>query len=319
MIPSQLGVAYTTLAIDLQTLKSRVDSILKAYAEERDGQYASRIKTADSIFEKAVLGSYKKLTDIEDLFASTIILSTTPIGSALTVLTESLSEHFVVHKTNSNRTRQPTEFIYDDLHYILSLKDSPLLLNKYLLAFRFELQVKSYLRHGWAKATHDTIYKSPIESWRASRVAAQTRAALEMIEAALATGENLLPDEAAQRYKPIDERIAVLGILLNWWHGPFPENRRRLGIFTLSILEMANLTLEAFSALLETQRARELQNIRSLPVQQAILVILIENSFNSIISKVQKKGNSYLVITREMEDVSEKCKQIPFDIRFELP
>ena len=316
MIPSQLSSTYTTLAHEMQAFKERVDPILKAYAEEQEGQYSSRVKTVDSIFDKVVLGNYQRLADIEDIFAATIVLPSAPIGNAIRALTESLSCHFSVHEIRSNRTRRPTEFIYDDLHYILSLKDSPLLLNKRLLAFSFELQVKSYLQHGWAKATHNTVYKASIESWRASRVAAQTRAAVEMVEAALGSGESLLPDEADQRFKTIDDRVAVVGHLLEWWRGEVPDNRRRLGVFAVNCLKMANLPLEGFEALLHSERGETLQHVRSLSVQQAFLVLLLENSFDSMVRNVRREEHQYLLITSEMEAVSETCMNVPADIRF---
>lgn len=318
MVPSQLSTAYTTMAHHLYAMKQRVDAILSAYAEERDGQYASRIKTIDSILDKVVLGNYEQLLDIEDLFAATIILPSAPIGETLTSFTEYLSGHFIKCETRSNRTRKPSEFIYDDLHFILRFKDSAHLLNKALLSFSFELQVKSYLQHAWAKATHNSIYKAPIESWRASRVAAQTRAAVEMVEAALAIGENLLPDEADQRYKPIDDRVTVLGLLLEWWKGEFPANRRRLGIFTLNSLKLAGLSIVDFQHVLESPRAKEIRNVKSVSLQQAILVLLLEKSLDSIVRNAQEKGDQYLLITREMEDLSSRCRDVPKSIRFSL-
>jgi ppGpp synthetase/RelA/SpoT-type nucleotidyltranferase len=318
MIPTQLSASYTTIAHNLRALKERVDSILKAFAEEQDGQYSSRVKSIDSIFDKAILGNYRQLDEIEDLFAATVILPTAPIGEGLTAFTQSLTGHFTVLEVRSNRTRRPSEFIYDDLHYVLRLKDSALLLNKSLLVYSFELQVKSYLQHGWAKATHNTIYKALNESWRASRVAAQTRAAVEMIEAALATGESLLPNDAEQKYTPIDDRVAILGLLLEWWHGDFPENRRRLGLFALDALKLANCSMDEFKRLLSSERGEQLQKLRSISIQQAILILLIENFFESIVQRAQRGDIQYLLITREMEDFSDKCKEVPIDIRFKL-
>jgi len=318
MIPTQLSASFATFAHNLRALKERVDSILRTFAEEQDGQYTSRVKSIDSIFEKAVLGYYSKLNEIEDLFAATVILPTAPIGAALTEFTQSLSGHFTVLEVRSNRTRRPSEFIYDDLHYILKLKDSALLLNKSLLTFSFELQVKSYLQHGWAKATHNTIYKAINESWRASRVAAQTRAAVEMIEAALTTGEGLLPDEADQRYMPIDERVAILGLLLEWWQGEFPGNRRRLGLFALNAIKLVNCSMEDLKIILASERGTYLQGLPSLSIQQAILILIIENYFDILVQRVQKGEIKYLLITREMEDISEKCREVPENIRFRL-
>ncbi len=315
MIPAELSVAYATLAHDISALKGRVDPILKAFAEEQDGLYSSRVKSVDSVYEKVVLGHYKQLGDIEDLLAATIVLPSAPVGSKRHVFSESLKGHFNVIETRSNRTRMPSQFIYDDLHYILTLKDSPLLLNKRLLNFPFELQVKSYLQHGWAKAMHNTVYKSPTESWRANRVAAQTKAAVEMVEAALVAGEGLLPEEAEQQYDPIDNRVYVCGLLLEWWSGDFPENRRRLGMFTLNLLQYVGSNLREFKDLLDTPRARDLKGKKSLSIQQAILILLIENYSTRLIEKLRVHRDCFLLITSEMADLSEACRSIPDDLR----
>lgn len=232
MIPSDLLSSYTTTRHEIEALRERVDPILQSVAADRKGLYVSRLESPDSIFEKVVLGRYSTpLREMEDLLAATIVLPNAPVGESRTKFEKILEAGFEVVEVRTNRTRRPSEFIYDDLHYILKLLDSPLLLNKSLLNWRFELQVKSYLEYGWSKATHDLMYKSEHESWRASRVEAQTKALIEMAEAALTTGETLLPKTAERSYAPIDERVAISGLIAEWWLRDLPNDRRRLSLF----------------------------------------------------------------------------------------
>lgn len=315
MVPTEISAAYATVVHEARALQTRVDSILRAFAEEQDGAYTSRVKAAESVYEKLVLGDYRALDEVEDLFAATIVLPNAPVGEARSLFATALGGHFLVAEVRSDRTRAPMEFIYDDLHFVLRLKDSPLLLNKALLKYRFELQVKSYLQHGWAKAVHNTVYKTPNESWRASRVAAQTKAAVEMVEASLALGAEFLPEDAAQRYEPIDNRVLVCGLLLEWWHGDFPDNRRRLGIFTVNMLRLACINADEFKTLLESVRARELAAMKSLSVHQAIMILLIEARSGAVLQNLQSGRKRYLLITSDMEALSEACRALPAQVR----
>lgn len=315
MIPSELETAYVVVKHKLQTLRARVEPILENLASTRGGTYVGRVKELPSLYEKVVLGGYSMpLSHMEDLFACSLILPRTPVGHERDRLETELIERFVIHETRSTRSQKPTEFIYDDLHYILGLRDSPILLDKTLLEFRFELQVKSFLFHGWAKATHDSIYKSPQESWRANRVAAETRALIELAEAALAMGENMLSDSAGLTYKPIDDRVRIANLLAQWWPRDLPENRRRLAIFVQEHLAIAGLSVEQFSALLAADRALELTQRKSLSLHQVVLVLLVEAASDALIRNLPRK-NRFIFVSQAMEDVSELCRNFPAELR----
>lgn len=317
MVPAEISAAYVTIYHDALALQTRVDSILQAFADEQDGAYSSRVKSTESVYEKLLLGEYPFLHGMEDLFAATIVLPNAPVGDERISFATALEGQFCVEEIRSDRTRTPMEFVYDDLHFILRLKDSPLLLNKSLLSYCFELQVKSYLQHGWAKAVHNTVYKSPNESWRANRVAAQTKAAVEIVEASLALGATLIPEDASQHYEPIDNRVLVCGLILEWWRGEFPNNRRRLGIFTLNLLRLSGIKIDNFRAMLETPRARELTEKKSISVHQAITILLIEERMDAIIQGL-RSGHKHILVTKEMEEISKYCHLLPRDIRVSL-
>lgn len=319
MIPAELLAEYATTRHEVEALQKRVDPILQSVASERKGLYFSRLKSPKSIFEKMLLGQYSvPLQEMEDLLAATIVLPNVPTGEPRPEFEEALKGAFAIVETRSNRTRQPSEFIYDDLHYILKLLDSPLLLNKKLLDWKFELQVKSYLEHGWSKATHDLMYKTKYESWRASRVEAQTKALVEMAEAALAAGADLLPETAERSYAPIDERVAISGLISEWWTRELPDDRRRLSLFTAQLMSIGKISLEEFESMLAGPRASELREKKSINVQQAIIILMIEFFKDQIVDELQSKGNQFLLITSEMEALSEPCRQVPLEVRIQF-
>jgi hypothetical protein len=139
-----------------------------------------------------------------------------------------------------------------------------------------------------------------------------------MVEASLALGATFLPDDATQSYDPIDNRVLVCGLLLEWWRGEFPDNRRRLGMFALNLLHLARLTTDEFRTMLETPRARELAEKKSLSIHQAIVILLVEERIDLILKELRSGRKRYLVITTQMEDVSEPCRLVPADIRVSI-
>lgn len=317
--PARLLATYAIERPQIEALQRIAVPILALIAENKEGLFFNRIKSADSIFEKMLLGKYSDpFREMDDLLATTIVLPNAPVGEQRAAFEELLRHHFTIEDIKTNRTEQPSQFVYDDLHYILRLKDTPLLRDKNLLKLRLELQVKSYLEHGWWKASHSLMFKSSRESWRASRVEAQTKAMVEMAEAALSVGDALLPKAAERSYLPIEERILISGAISEWWTRELPEDRRRLSRFTHDFMNIGGLSVSAFQVVLASARAAELVAKMSLTVQQAIIVLLVENCGSQLVEELSKRGDRFLLISPEMEAVSKPCKEIPRNIRINL-
>jgi ppGpp synthetase/RelA/SpoT-type nucleotidyltranferase len=292
-----------------------VDPILEGIAEESAGEYVSRIKGRDSTFEKLLRGENARLEELEDLFGATIILPFLPLDDSREKIGEALGRRFVILDTRTARTRKPSEFIYDDLHYVLKLKDIPLLTDKSLSSWAFELQVKSYLQYGWTKATHKAIYKAKEEQWALSRVAAQTKAMVEVADLALSGSSAATPEGPLDGcYPPIEKRRAIVTTLEVWWKGDLPDDRRRLGIFVGDMLRLANWSLERLQGALDSERGCEISGLRSITVQQAVLILILELNFSQIIKQAQLKKR-FLFVSTEMESLSAVCRNVPEDLR----
>ncbi len=317
-VPIELLSSYTTVKHNLDAFKQRVDAILSHFANEKEGLYISRIKTPESIFEKILRGNYANpLIEMEDLLGATLILPKAPTENERHEIELVLEKRFEIIETRSNRTRQPTQFIYDDLHYILRFVDSPILVNKKLLQWKFELQIKSYLQYGWAKALHDSVYKGASESWRSSRVAAQTKAMIEMVEAVLEIGEGLLPISEEKEYKPINERNNLIQMLKEWWIGDLPTDGRRLGLFVFELLQLAKIDFNEFKSLINSERGLEIRTTASLSIQQAVTLLVVEHGKTDFINRLRSK-NRFIVVTKEMETLSLQCKKVPEETRVKL-
>lgn len=315
MIPAQLSEGYARALPELEALRARVDNILDALARALGGDYVSRLKTEESVFEKLVRGEWPNLHAMNDLFGGTLLLPRLPLAHDQADIRQRLEERFEILHTLSSRTKRPTEFVYDDLHFILRLKDTPLLTDKRLLRWMFELQVKSYLQHGWAKTTHPVVYKARDESWALSRVAAQTRAMVEVADAAIAQAAEAPFNVDQPAHEPIEERRSLTRALDAWWQGDLPEDWRRLGVFVADYIRLAGTTVDDFVSLLETERGQELSGKFSLAVQQAVVVLLLEQHFDVLVKQARRR-NRYLPISSEMLDLSEACGRVPDDVRF---
>ncbi len=318
MIPLDFQSAYDVVFAELDAVKGRADKILQAAAEEFDGLYLSRIKTVASTFEKAVLGSYASpLSTMEDLFAAALVLQTVPTGKLRSALEDRLKERFEIVDTRSNRVKAPSEFMYDDLHYLIRFKDDPTLLDKRLLKWVFELQVKSYLQYGWGMSTRGIAYKASRESWRASRVVAQTRAMVEVADAAIRLEEQFLPLTDDRHYQPIDERSQIADKITAWWKGALPTDLRRLALLTLQLIKSSEVSLDQFETLLASTRGRDLSKKTSLSVQEALLVLIVEHRFNPLVRRL-RNSKRFVLVTPVMETFSPDCAKVPNDVRITL-
>jgi ppGpp synthetase/RelA/SpoT-type nucleotidyltranferase len=316
MLPPEFENEFNATASSIKALETRVTPILESVAELLDGILVKRTKESDSAFEKFILGRYRNpLVTCEDIFGATLVLKRVPRSDDRVRLEDLLRERFAITETKSSRTENPFTFKYDDLHYLMQLKDDPILVNKELLTWRFELQVKSYLQFGWAMSTHNLSYKPAIESWRANRLVAQTRALVELADGALEYGEDFLPKTEDRPYAALDDRVASIAIIEKWWKGnALPENKRRFGEFVVEFMKMASITLQSLETLLGTPRAKEIAEKLSINVHQGILILLIENRKDVLIRQLRNQKR-FVLITQTMEDMSPICGTIPQDVR----
>ena len=142
MVPAQLRAAFANLAPELKALQTRVDAILENVAEDHGGFYVSRVKAIDSLFEKLMLGKVQRLSEIEDLVGGTLVFPRVLGDAGQAAVKNAVLSRFEIIETRTARTKRPTEFIYDDLHYLVRFKADPLLLETKLTQWTVELQVK---------------------------------------------------------------------------------------------------------------------------------------------------------------------------------
>lgn len=149
-------------------------------------QPISRVKDEKSLLEKAFYrekGYTDPYNDITDKVGVRFVLLTTNQVTSFTNVIEKI-DNLICRKDRDYEREQeqkPTTFIYQSMHYIISLKNKveyngiTIPTNVYC-----EVQVRTLLQHAYGELTHDTIYKQKtIAEPRTHRLVARSMALIE--------------------------------------------------------------------------------------------------------------------------------------------
>ncbi len=315
-VPESLRRSFDKISPDLEFLKKRAEYQLQDIANLYQAQYEGRVKTVESILSKIESGKqYESLTKIEDLFAATIAV---PSLDKIQDVIAAVQARFEVVKIKSHRDKNPREFVYDDLHMILKLKDDALIINKNVLEYKFELQIKTLLQLAWWRLEHDLVYKTTRLSWQKSRVFGQIRALFELADSMLSNIEeaaSLQSDEQFPDYISINNLAEILET--KWEDKPWYDLRRTAET-VLFYCRLANIDLDQLTNILQEAVNQDVLAARSITPSQAILIALYRFNQREIISNLQSEDCS-LYITEEMLEFFPALKDIPRDKLISLP
>jgi len=306
IIPDSFRQVYNSHAFVTEAIKSEADSLLQSVADQFFGvAYYSRIKSLESTFTKALLGNYENpFIEMEDFLACTLVAPT--LLTIAEIKTE-VAKYFEVEELN-RKTPNPFEFQYTDLHLILTLKDSPMRVDKSAIHRKIELQIKTLLQAAWSQAGHDVVYKPAKISWGAERIAGQLRALLELADSVLAQIEataKLLHSQADTSYSDYKGNVRQIIEIMekHWSTSQLPEERKRMAEIINKYLQSAGIEPTDLEKLIEDakDKGNQVFNYLTLPaVQQVFVLIYLSNT-----SRIQGKlasGKLRVLITEEMVD-----------------
>ncbi len=191
--PSILERKYNEYYPFLKETAKQVKSILVNFCEVRGYAFSSRIKTIESLAEKIETGRFKSWSNLDDLFACTIIIPTLLHEKEVTKFCK---EVFQIERTTKRgqNPKSPDTFKFDSTRIYAKLMRSEdanniKLFNIYDITF--EIQIKSAFEHAWSVSTHDLVYKNDEIDWKKLRLAAQIKANVEQLDTLILAFEQM--------------------------------------------------------------------------------------------------------------------------------
>lgn len=182
-IPTSVRNSFAHQKRVADLLKAEFDQLLNK--RPGDWHVTSRVKSEDSFVEKLQTGRVRDQNKMEDMFAATIVVPNRPSLAAAETFVRELMVVDERRPAVGPIKSEASNFRFDDIRLYGHLRAPEDLPVGPIHEMTFEVQVKTFMQHAWAVATHDTVYKTDRTSWARSRMAYQIRALLEHAESAV--------------------------------------------------------------------------------------------------------------------------------------
>jgi ppGpp synthetase/RelA/SpoT-type nucleotidyltranferase len=191
---SELRQRFEIAMPHINALAKEVRLVLLTFCEERGFAFQSRLKTLESLAEKIEAGTYSGWSDLDDLFACTIIV---PTLNEEAIVAEFCDQAFLFQSAKRrgmpDKSFEVFRFDATRLYYRLKPPTGEDVDDVERYRLLFEVQVKSAFDHAWSTATHALTYKSNRIDWRRLRLSAQIKAMVEQMDMAIIGFEAIAP------------------------------------------------------------------------------------------------------------------------------
>jgi ppGpp synthetase/RelA/SpoT-type nucleotidyltranferase len=222
--PSILDRQYEQYRPLVEEVAKRVKSTLVNFCDHKGYAFTSRIKTIESLAEKIETGRFKKWSDLDDLFACTVII---PRLSQEQEVIDFCRHSFNVTKTlkRGQAKKAPDIFRFDSTRLSAKLRTIDPSLDTSLNIFNigFEIQIKSAFEHAWAVSTHDLVYKSSEIDWRKLRLAAQIKSTVEQLDTLILAFEEVSSVIKESDYPELKKKIKIAKLTQGLFENKIPE------------------------------------------------------------------------------------------------
>jgi ppGpp synthetase/RelA/SpoT-type nucleotidyltranferase len=244
-VPQSVGDIYDQRRPLLEKLGGDVEKLVRGHIP-REWHFISRVKSRESFALKVETGRFPKLEAMEDLFACTVVVrNVAEVSQAETIIASLFEISERRPPTGGNRRARPDTFDFDHIRLYVSWRDDDRLPPSGYGGITFEVQVKTYLQHAWAIATHDLVYKTDEVSWGKARIAAQVKAMLEHAELTITHASALAAAGELQRTsEQFDGLREIIDALRQAWEGEserLPADIRRLAENVLVLTEAVGI------------------------------------------------------------------------------
>ena len=320
IIPTEFAQAYARLRPRLEELKAKVDPLISGAAYQAEGRaIPCRIKPEDSLLLKTekdrLLNAF---LEADDLLAATIVV---PNEKQVEVAASALESQFDIKERKANKTRRPEEFIYDDLHLILTLKLAAGELPSKLHRIKFEVQIKTEMQAAVSVVTRKLSYKPHVLSWTRARMASRIRALVETVDDLLTRigEEDPAEDARTGTFRTFTERNAITqGLEEIFAQDDFPEDRRRLAQIVETLLRESrpSLRIEDLKTILRRPAHAQIISATSISIVEKILIVLFREE--RLGPATDLHGDNRFLITSEMVDLCPPLRDVPPERRVSL-
>ncbi|NEQ38943.1 MAG: hypothetical protein F6K40_22785 [Okeania sp. SIO3I5] len=152
--PSILDRKYNQYQPFVEEVAKQVKETLLKFCDTKGYAFTSRIKTIESLAEKIETGRFQKWSDLDDLFACTIIIPTLSHEKEVTEFCKSKFE-IIKGKTvkRGQNKKSPDTFKFDSTRIYAQLKSNNDIIQENELSIyqiKFEIQIKSAFEHAWS-------------------------------------------------------------------------------------------------------------------------------------------------------------------------
>lgn len=224
-VPQSIRIAYDKVAPALREVKAYVESTMRPFCDRSKYPFFGRIKQVESLSEKLEGGRYSSWSEIDDLYACTIVV---PSPAHESSIREKLSSSFAEQRVRSRATLQmaPDVFRFDGFRWYGTLRADTLAGRHQpgLDSVTFEVQVPTAFEYAWSTVTHDLVYKSNDVDWKRLRLAAQLKAAVEQIEVVIAAFDQTSSAVRATRWPETSSKQEIVSKFQGWVaRGLIPE------------------------------------------------------------------------------------------------
>ncbi len=289
--PSILELKYNEYIPFVKKVSETVKTTLINLCENKGYAFISRIKTVESLAEKIETGRFKKWSDLDDLFACTIII---PTLSHEKEVIESCHNFFNIQRTikRGQTKKAPDTFRFDSTRIYAKLKiinpvDKNIdnILSIYNIIF--EIQIKSAFEHAWSVSTHSLVYKNSEIDWKRLRLAAQIKANVEQLDTLILAFEQTSINIEESDYSEIKiKRQLASEIKKLFENGKIPDELqpKDMNRFCNNLYELivkANKEKDFSAIIRNITREINSTSLRKIPLSislfQYFLAILIQN------------------------------------------
>ncbi|WP_285446024.1 hypothetical protein [Xanthomonas sp. fls2-241-TYG-148] len=288
--------------------------LLKNYCAGRLNQrnnrwhYEARVKSLESFALKLETGRVKEASAMEDIFACTLVV---PSYRDVAEAVELIEEHFDIKEKRPRKDdkthKRPAVFDFDDLRLYVTPKESPAwFVDSQIVGMKFEVQIKTFLQHAWAIATHDLVYKADSVSWPLERVSFQVKAMLEHAELVIAEAPKISDSSFLKKVDSATERTSkVIGVVARHWEpGQLPKDVRRVAANFCALLESLQIEVDELEKILDKgKQGREGHSLDSSPYETLLIYLLRQRGelVRNYVSGKPDKRQVYVMMARPIE------------------